>query len=300
MKRALITGSAGFVGRHFTAYLAARGFELLTLDIRRHPDQDAREFFRLGSTGKFDLVVHAAAIVGGRKLIDGAPLALASNLELDAGLFQWALRNRPGRILYFSSSAAYPLHFQRQTARQRLYEDFIDPSFAGPVAGVPDQLYGWTKLTGENLAYRARQEGLNVTVVRPFSGYGTDQDPSYPFPAFIARAASREDPFDVWGSGEQARDFIHIEDIVRASYGMVNLGMDGPVNLGTGRAVTMRELAVMVTSAAGYSPAIRLVPGTPEGAAYRVCDPSLLREFYEPRVSLEEGIDRALRARRVR
>jgi nucleoside-diphosphate-sugar epimerase len=175
-----------------------------------------------------------------------------------------------------------------------LHEHSVSPDFSWASVGVPDQLYGWAKLTGENLAHRARQEGLKVSVVRPFSGYGSDQDPSYPFAAFIDRAVNREDPFVIWGDGSQVRDFIHIDDIVRASMVMCERGIDGPVNLGTGRAVSMTELAGMVCRQEGYQPEFKYRPEAPRGVSYRVSDSTRLREFWVPEVSLERGIACAL------
>lgn len=290
-KRALITGSSGFVGRHFSQFLGNLGWDISPVDIK--DGNDAREFFRR-VTEQFDLVVHCAAIVGGRKTIDGAPLALASNLELDSGLFQWALRNKPSRVLYFSSSAAYPVTWQDGASGYKLREHLIDQSLSiSSMIGMPDQLYGLTKLIGENLAHRYRQEGGRVSVVRPFSGYGGDQSTDYPFPAFIDRALAREDPFRVWGDGTQTRDFIHITDIIRASLLMTDNDIDGPVNLGTGRAVSMKQLANLCMNLNGYDAPIEYETSAPRGVSYRVADVTRLNEFYTPRVTLEEGILRA-------
>lgn len=290
MKTALVTGDQGFVGRHFTRHLKDAGWEVLRCDLA--DGFDARTLFRTRGL-RTDLVVHCAAVVGGRETIEGPPLALASNLELDAGLFQWALRERPGRVLYFSSPAAYPVRMQSLEQRYLLSEDCLDVPRAWP-ASAPDQLYGWAKLTGEHLAHRARQEGLRVTVARPFSGYGEDQDAAYPFPAFIDRALRREDPFAIWGDGLQVRDFIHVDDIVRACMAMYDQGIDGPVNLGSGQPVVLRKLAAMACRQAGYRPEFRFDPAAPSGVAYRVAEVTRMREFYQLAVSLEEGIDRAL------
>jgi nucleoside-diphosphate-sugar epimerase len=297
VKTALVTGSAGFAGRHYVRALKEDGWSVIGIDLNGEGGErgDARDFFRTAAEWSFDLVIHCAAVVGGRQVIDGAPLALASNLELDAGLFQWALRTRPGRIVYVSSSAAYPVSLQKLGDEIRLRESYIDPSFTQPGgAGFPDQLYGWTKLTGENLAHRARQEGLNVTVIRPFSGYGEDQDLSYPFRAFAERARIRADPFRVWGNPRQCRDFIHVDDIVAATLLMVREGIDGPVNLGTGNPTALGDLALAFTEHAGYEAAIETVPDAPMGVEYRVADPAYLYSFYAPKISLDEGIRRAL------
>ena len=295
-KKALVTGHEGFAGRHFRRALDAAGWTTYGIDLTAEAgweQGDARELF-LRDTTYFDLVVHCAAVVGGRATIDGAPLALASNLELDVCLFQWALRTRPGRVIYVSSSAAYPNWMQTIERSEKMQERFIDPALGRNMFGVPDQLYGWAKLTGENLAHRARQEGLAVTVIRPFSGYGEDQDPSYPFAAFASRARHRVAPFPVWGNPDQCRDFIHIDDITVATLLMLSEGIDGPVNLGTGRAVSMAQLAQMFCAAAGYDPELSIVKDAPMGVEYRVADVTRLHEFYTPKVTLEEGIRRAL------
>lgn len=291
MKAALVTGSAGFAGRHFTQALEERGYFVRGIDTAY--GEDALDYFSTNHA-RFSLVVHCAAVVGGRAVIDGDPLAQAVNLQLDAAMFRWALRARPGRVVYVSSSAAYPVHLQKLEQRYRLTEDDIDSRFSRTAAGVPDQLYGWAKLTGENLAHRARQAGLEVTVVRPFSGYGEDQDESYPFRAFAERAKARADPFEIWGNLFQCRDFIHIDDIVEATLRMCDRGIDGPVNLGTGVPTAMEHLAALFTRAAGYSPLLDMRKDAPTGVEYRVADVSALNEFYLPRVSLEEGVKRAL------
>lgn len=303
MSRALITGHKGFVGSHFYRYLSSAGWRVHGVDIIGSPGADARELFLDNSYQYYDvvnrpnvdLVVHCAAIVGGRKTIDGAPLALASNLELDAGLFQWALRARPKRILYFSSSAVYPVREQNRHRRTGLREGMVRPQLDTTDVGIPDQLYGWAKLTGENLAWRAAQEGLNVSIVRPFSGYGEDQPESYPFPAFIDRALRKEDPFTIWGDGTQTRDFIHINDIVEACMEICGQDVPGPVNLGWGRPTTMTDLASLINMAAnGRLPAFEYHNDEPRGVHYRVADTELMRKFYTPRITLEEGIRMAL------
>lgn len=308
----LLTGHAGFIGRAFMRRLVPTGKfweppynanQVYGIDIRPQAPGvasgvkwDARHFFRSDrpeATQHYDLVIHLAATVGGRVRIDGDPLGVATNLSLDAEMFNWALRTRPGRIVYYSSSAAYPVDLQRDWATALdLQENHI--RLVNYDIGRPDQTYGWAKLTGEMLAGHARDAGLKVHVARPFSGYGEDQDLDYPFPAFIQRAAMREDPFTIWGDGEQVRDFIHVDDVVAATLAMVEQDIEGPVNLCTGRATSFNDLARLVCAQAGYTPEFRHILDAPRGVAYRVGDPSKMLEFYRPTVTLEEGIVRAL------
>lgn len=295
--RALVTGSAGFLGRHFATALQSQGWDV-SLSDPRHPHApdavDCRVWF--GSHGpdpvRFDLVVHCAALVDGRETIEGKQaLVGAYNLQLDGALFEWALRTRPGRIVYISSSAAYPAALQH--GRRALRED--DMGF--PVG--PDQTYGWVKLTGEILAGHLREAGVPTTVVRPFSGYGPDQDDCYPFPAIIARASRRESPLVVWGDGQQVRDLIHVDDVVAATLTLAAACVAGPVNLGTGVPTSMDDLAYLAMTCAGYDAPILHLDDKPQGVKYRVADTTLLSRYHIPRISVQQGVEEALFARQA-
>jgi nucleoside-diphosphate-sugar epimerase len=294
---ALVSGSSGFIGRHFVKRLSADGWAVLPLDVKSPIGHDARSFFRdyANTDMHFDLVVHAAAIVGGRQVIEWSPLDQTVDLELDAGLFSWATKAKPDVVVYLSSSAVYPVASQNAGMRLPLSEWLVDLNRPK----LPDALYGWTKLTGEYLASLYRAQGGRVVVARPFSGYGADQDLCYPFPAMIQRALKREDPFEVWGTGRQTRDFVHVDDVVEAILTAVREGVDEPFNIGTGRGTTMLELAEMVCSAAGYTPEIVPLVSQPMGVEFRVADTRTLNHFYRAAVALEDGIARSLDAATV-
>lgn len=346
--RALITGAAGFVGRHMLAELQARGWDTTGVDINPMPIYgatnddlpgryqqlsalvgDARDIFSgRGSLGwrelsnqRFDLVVHCAYHVGGRAAIDGNPSLLALNLELDAQLFDWALRTRQGRVLYYSSSAAYPIKYQELASAQLCSMSCDEEQRAQPwihlseyminLAHVeqPDARYGWAKLTGEHLAAAASLAGLRVHVVRPFSGYGGDQDLAYPFPAILRRAITGD--LSVWGPRGQRRDWVHIDDIVGCSLAVVEQDVTEPVNICSGVGVEMGELAIRMADIAGApinwpnpanrdlrtlveSGALRYLEDQPTGVMVRVGDPTRMLKIYQPQVELDEGIWRAL------
>ena len=308
MSRALVTGSSGFIGSHFARYLRKEGWDVTGIDIRgsEHTTalMDARDYLRGygGAMPSYDLVLHCAAVVGGRAVIERLPLAQAVNLELDAALFAWARTACPGRVVYFSSSAAYPARLQQPGLRQKLAEADLElpggPEMHYPQIGAPDALYGWAKLTGEYLARLARGDGVAVTVVRPFSGYGADQSPDYPFPAFCDRALRREDPFTIWGSGDQVRDWVHVDDIVATVMEMYRLEHNGPLNIGWGAPVSMRQLAGKICEIAGYSPEFEFAASAPAGVPWRVCSPARSWQVRRPQVHLEQGIAEALEYRK--
>lgn len=282
----LITGHKGFVGKYFVEKYKDQ--DITGVDIA--DGNDVRNFFK-ENREYYDLVIHLAAIVGGRATIEGNPLSVATDLAIDSDFFNWALITKPGRIVYFSSSAAYPTKFQGNEDWVRLNESMIDLDNISN----PDLTYGWSKLTGEYLAKFVQEAGIPVHIFRPFSGYGTDQSLDYPFPSYIKRAVDRMDPFEIWGDGEQTRDFIHMSDVVNAVDEAIKQDIQGPVNLGWGRRTTFNELAKIVTEIEGYSPEFKHLPAAPVGVLNRIADPTKMLTFYTPKITLEEGIERALK-----
>ena len=282
--KVLITGGDGFVGRYFTKAL---NDGTNTVDIvDKKTGFDCRRFFKEYPDIQYDLVIHLAAIVGGRESIEGRPMAVADNLSIDSEFFQWCLTSKPKKIVYFSSSAAYPTYLQ--VAPGKLREDAL--GFDVKVVGTPDMTYGWSKMTGEFLA----QFVDNVHIFRPFSGYGTDQDLNYPFPMYVKRAKDKADPFEIWGPGTQTRDFIHIKDIIEAVFAAVDNNVTGPINLGWGRETSFIELAEICMRTVGYKGEIKTLPEKPVGCMHRVSDNSKMLSFYTPKITLEEGISRAV------
>jgi nucleoside-diphosphate-sugar epimerase len=290
MKNALVTGGEGFVGRHLSKALRERGYSVSSIDLKN--GLDCLRLFRGDRRLGWDLVCHCAAQVGGREGIDFNAAQLgAYNCMLDGAMFDWALTSRPGRILYLSSAAAYPVW------RQNTVGYLSRESDAGPGwLGIPDESYGWIKVTGEMLAQKVRAAGVPVTVVRPFSMYDFDQDDDYPFPQFAKRAARKDDPFIVWGDGQQVRDWIHIDDATKAMLALLEYEVDGPINLGTGIGTSMDQLAKLAQLGAGYDARIEHLVDKPIGVRYRVADVSLLKEYYKPRITVGDGMFRAVAA----
>jgi nucleoside-diphosphate-sugar epimerase len=280
----LITGHRGFVGRYFVQKY--QDHDITGVDLK--DGQDCRDLFR-SSDQRFDMIIHLAAIVGGRATIEGSPLSVAADLSIDAEMCQWALRTRPGRVIYFSSSAAYPTRLQTQPYRLKEIDICLDN------ISNPDMTYGWAKLTGEYCLQFLQAEGIRTHVFRPFSGYGTDQDLDYPFPSYIKRGRDRADPFEIWGDGTQVRDFIHIQDVVDAVDEAIQQDITGPCNLGSGIPTSFNELAAMVCRQVGYSPEFRHIINAPKGVDYRCSDNAKMLSFYQPRISLEHGIQKAFK-----
>jgi nucleoside-diphosphate-sugar epimerase len=285
----LITGHLGFVGRSFLRHFSGK-HEILGIDLKE--GNDCRDYFKQ-SNQVFDLVIHLAAIVGGRETIENEPLSVATDLSIDSEFFNWVIKTKQKRVVYFSSSAAYPVHLQLPELKYQLKESDINLDDIR----LPDYTYGWSKLTGEYLAKFVRQSGTKVYVFRPFSGYGADQDLTYPFPSFIDRINRKVDEFEIWGDGTQVRDFIHMDDIVEAVMTVVDNDVEvDALNLGSGIATSFNDLAKTMFEISGHVPTngIKHLIGKPIGVSYRVCDPTLFNSIYKPKYTLEERIEMIL------
>ena len=320
MKRILITGGAGFVGRRFVRRCLAAGDEVVCVDpvaagtggidpaagwplfdprdfrTFHFFKQDCRDYFREHPAEHFDEVYHLAAMVGGRLMIERQPLLVADDLSIDAHYWRWAEAAKPGKSIIFSSSAAYPVKYQRREGYRLLVESMID--FTDDL-GMPDMTYGWAKLTVEYVSRLAYQKhGLESVCYRPFSGYGEDQDLTYPFPSICKRVLEHRgaSQIQVWGTGQQMRDFIHIEDCVDGVLATKDQIRDGSaINLSTGIFTSFIALATQAAKLAGYGPEIIGTSDKPEGVFARGGDTALQRRLgFSPTLALTDGIKKSL------
>lgn len=303
--KALVTGSAGFIGRHVVARLLDDGFDVTAVAGPGHVDLiredryfDALDLFQ-NEEERYDLVVHAAASSPYRRAIDTEPRHLPYNVQLDAAMFAWAIRTRPGHVFYLSSSAVYPHDLQGSSGARdgtRLTENMVRLDNLRP----PYDDYGLTKLTGELMAKTAAMTGVAVTVLRPFSGYGEDQSEDFPFGAIVERARRRDDPLTVLGTGNETRDWVHVDDIVETMGRLYKGQVTGTFNVCTGIGTSMVGLACMAAVQVGYIPVVGPLPSTEQptgvrpGVLWRIGGTGELHAYYYPRVSLAEGIRRRL------
>ncbi len=325
MRKVLVTGGAGFVGRRFVRHFLEAGDRVVCVDSlaegtgaiapeRGWPggfdplafrelefvEGDCRDFFRERRDTDFDLAFHLAAMVGGRLMIERNPLAVAEDLAIDSDYWRWARAARPGKTVCFSSSAAYPVRLQTREHHVLLKEEMID---FGADVGRPDLTYGWAKLTCEYLARLAYEHhGLESVVYRPFSGYGEDQDDTYPFPSLCRRAIANAgaETLAVWGTGDQMRDFIHIDDCLKGVLATMDAVKDaGAINLSTGRLTSFREFAAIAAGACGYHPRVVGLSDRPEGVFARGGDTAKQERLgFRASIALEEGIRRAIESYR--
>ena len=264
--------------------------------------QDCRAFFQQCQASDFDYALHLAAMVGGRLMIENNPLAVADDLAIDAAYWGWAKRAQPRKTITFSSSAAYPVKFQRREGHVLLIEEMI--CFEDDL-GMPDMSYGWAKLTCEYIGHLAyARHGLKSVAYRPFSGYGEDQDDTYPFPSICKRILANRgaQTITVWGSGTQMRDFIHIDDCVDAVLGTMDLIDDASaLNLSTGILTSFIDFASLAARLCGFSPEVRSQSDKPTGVYARGGDTAKQAALgVRPRVTFVRALNARLAIMRTR
>lgn len=297
----LVTGGTGFVGVHIVDELLKQGakvrvpvhkhppiirderIETIHADLTRHEDC-------LTAVKGIDYVFHAAGSVGAAGVTASDSMAsITTNLILTAQILQAAWTSNVKKALIFGSSTGYPV-VDYPIKEEEMWSGPTHPKYFG---------YGWMRRYIERLSeFVASESEIGIALVRPTAVYGRydnfDPVTSHVIPALIRRAVEKENPFVVWGTGEEVRDFLHITDLARGCLLMLEKCADcTPVNLGYGKIVTIKEVVQMVLKAAGHENAEVVFDSTkPTTIPFRMVDTSRAKEIlnFEPTVSLEEGL----------
>lgn len=310
--RVLVTGGASFIGSHLVDRLVVEGAEVRVADdlssgtlenlsesieqIEFLPgDLRDREFAREAVAGQV-FVFHLAAAHGGRGFIDTHPADCSTNLVLDGVVFDEAWKAGVERVCFASSACVYPVNLQEKPLDGNtilLREESADPFVEG--AAAADGEYGWAKLMGE-MTLRAywKQHGLKSVSCRLFTAYGERENETHAVIALIAKAFIEMDPYEIWGDGQQDRNFTYVGDIVegmlRASEAIEDAS---PVNIGTSEHIKIVDAARLIFSETGFTPSeIFFDTSKPVGVYSRAADLTRVRRLlgWEPATSFVDGL----------
>ena len=307
--RVLVTGGASFIGSALVDALVQRGARVRVVDnfssgkrenIQHHLAGGAIELVTADlleprvaaqAVKGIDIVFHLAADHGGRGYVDLHQVACSTNLILDGQMFRACLAAGVEKVVYASSGCVYA-NFLQTNPNDALY---LAEDKAGPPYDA-DNLYGWAKLMAEMTLRAYHQDyGMKSVSCRYFTVYGERGHENHAVIAMIARAFIRQDPFVVWGNGEQIRNWTYIGDIVSGTIRAAEAVDDGTaINLGTMERTRVIDAVNEVLRYTGHEARIELHPEMPTGPMNRVADNSLARKLlgWEPQMKFVDGLHR--------
>ncbi|HEY1243573.1 MAG TPA: GDP-L-fucose synthase [Hyphomicrobiaceae bacterium] len=298
-KRVWVAGHRGMVGAALVRRLASAGCELVVaertaLDLTR---QDAVE--RWMADARPHAVLVAAARVGGILANATHPAEfLYENLAIAANVINAAAQTGVEKLLFLGSSCVYP-----KLAPQPIREEAL---LTGPLEPT-NEWYAIAKIAGIKLAQAYRtQLGCDFISAMPANLYGPgdsyDLAGSHVLPALIRKAHEAKvrgaGEFVVWGTGTPLREFLHVDDCADALVTVLRRYSDAePINIGSGKDLTIADLARLVAEAVGFSGEIVMDPSKPDGTPRKLMSGDKLKAIgWRPRIDLRRGIADAYRA----
>jgi len=241
------------------------------------------------NTKNIDIVFHLAASHGGRGYVDLYQGKTATNLLLDSAVFYACLKNSVEKVFYASSGCVYPNYLQ-QDQKKTIYlkEEDVKPPYDA------DNMYGWAKLMGEmTLRSYYKDFGLKSAIGRFFTVYGPFSSESHAITGIIAKVFIKQDPFEVWGDGNQIRNWTYVDDIVNGILLAVKkIDNAASINLGTQERIRVLEMANEIFDYTNFKPNTIKFVKKPTGPLNRVADISLAKKIlgWCPQVSFPQGI----------
>ncbi len=243
-----------------------------------------------------EIIFHLAANFGGRGYIDTHPADCCECFSLNQNVIKAAHQNGANRVLFASSACVYPHDLQKSYGSKYLLKesDAIKNNWANA-----DKEYGWSKLMGElTLQAYHKQYGLKGVSTRYVTAYGPWENDTHAIIALIRRAVQKQDPYIVWGSGKQDRDFTYVNDIVNGSLlACEKISDASAVNLGTSTRYTIRETVDMIFEILGWKPKkIIFDRSKPEGVKTRALEISKAKKLlgYKPQYDLRMGLEKTI------
>ena len=295
-QKVLVTGGGGMIGRSLVKLLLDRGAKITIADLTKptdlpegveHVQVDLRFFDNCLDICKGkDYVFHLAGVKGSPKMCAEQPVDfMVPMLQFNTNMMQAAFDANVKWYLFTSSVGVY-------APADVFFEDTVWNTMPSP----NDRFAGWAKRMGELQAeaYGIQYGKKNISIVRPANVYGA-YDNFNPANAMVVpsliRKAQENDVLEVWGDGSQIRDFIHADDVALGMIYAVEKQITEPINLGSGKGYSIKEVVDMVVKHSGKQLEVKWLTDKPAGDKIRLFDMARAKSYgFDISVSLEEGI----------
>jgi nucleoside-diphosphate-sugar epimerase len=318
MNKILITGGCGMIGSNLVKRLITEGNDVYVIDnlwrgkLEYLNDENGipvinvnTNFFNLDLStpgladdivSNMDYIIHLADIVAGIDYVFNNQGSLfRQNILINSNVIDSCRKVGRSSIkgfIYVGTACSFPLTRQNSLDVIPLREEELYPA-------LPESAYGWSKLMGQyETELLEKETGIPTSVLMFHNVYGSPCDfgeRSQVIPALIRKAIEYPDvPFHVWGSGEQGRAFVHVNDIVNALCLTLKHGMGkGVIQIGPAECTSIKEIAENIVEISGKNIDIFFDKSKPEGDKARSADYSKAKSIlgWEPKVTLKEGLE---------
>ncbi|HKV48328.1 MAG TPA: NAD-dependent epimerase/dehydratase family protein [Candidatus Acidoferrales bacterium] len=309
-KFTVITGAGGFIGGSLVAQFRAEGrkniravdikpfdewyqhfddVENISLDLNRHENCD------IAAADAGD-IYNLAANMGGMGFIENNKALCMLSVLINTHMLQAAVKNKAARFFYSSSACVYNGDKQKTFEAPSLKEDDAYPA-------MPEDGYGWEKLFSERMCRHFREDfGLYTRVARFHNVYGPwgtwfggrEKAPAAICRKVIEAKISGRHEIEIWGTGDQTRSFMYIDDCLKGVRMIMDSAIVEPINLGSSEAVTINQLVDIVEDIAGIKLKRRYDLSAPKGVNGRNSDNTLIQKLlhWEPNTTLRDGLEK--------
>jgi len=296
--RICVAGSRGMVGAAIVRALGAAGHQGVQGLHRGEADlTDAAQVERYFAAQKPEYVFLAAAKVGGVLANDRfSGDFIRDNLLIQTLVIDAAHRHGVKKLLFLGSSCIYPKHAPQPMTEEALLSGPLEPT---------NEAYAVAKIAGITMLQSyAKQFGMRGISLMPTNLYGPgdnfDLESSHVLPAMIRKfyeaTACNAPEVQLWGTGSPKREFLHVDDLADASvFLMQNYESPEIINVGTGKDLSIKELAALIASITGYQGKTVYDATKPDGTPRKWLDTSKLSALgWQPKIGLREGIESTL------